>query len=518
VTDGSSESGPAREPRIATNIVANLVSRVWIAVLGLAFVPVYLDALGIAAYGLVGVFTMLATVLAVLDLGLAATLDREIARLSVDTSPAGAQTLRDLVRSFAIVFWGLGAISGVIVIVTAPVIATDWLRNDTLPLDTVVSGLRIMGLMLAIQWPMGMYTNSLVGLQKQVASSTLNAVFVTVRNGGAAVVVTWLSPTVQAFFAWQLASLVLQTMVTWLVLTRALPRAPARARFRRDLLSANWKFSVGMSGVMVVSIALSQMDRLLVSRILTLEVFGYYALANSVARSLVYLVSPVFTAIYPRLCQLVAKHDEPAVRDLYHVAGQTMAVAVFPAAAVLVFFPRELMTAWTGDPEVAAATGTVVALIAVGSLLNGMLNVPFALTLAEGWTSYAVWANVVALIVLVPATLFGTMHYGPAGAAASWAVLNLGNMLIGMRVLHARLLKGEQGRWMLEAVLKPAIVTCLVAAPLRALWPHALGRLPTFAVLTVLGCVTTAALALTLPLVRGRVLKVVEGRWGAARS
>ena len=47
--------------------------------MSLAFVPLYVRYLGIEAYGLIGIFAMLQTYIALLDAGITPTLSRELA-------------------------------------------------------------------------------------------------------------------------------------------------------------------------------------------------------------------------------------------------------------------------------------------------------------------------------------------------------------------------------------------------------------------------------------------------------
>ena len=52
------------------NLIANYLGQGWTALMGLAFVPLYIQYLGIEAYGLIGLFAVLQAWLALLDMGL----------------------------------------------------------------------------------------------------------------------------------------------------------------------------------------------------------------------------------------------------------------------------------------------------------------------------------------------------------------------------------------------------------------------------------------------------------------
>ena len=85
------------------NIAANFAGNIWQALMGLAFIPLYIRFMGVESYGLVGYFATLQALFVLLDMGLSSTLTREMARLSVLKN--NAKEMRDLVRSLEIIYW-----------------------------------------------------------------------------------------------------------------------------------------------------------------------------------------------------------------------------------------------------------------------------------------------------------------------------------------------------------------------------------------------------------------------------
>jgi len=92
-------------PKIRSNIIANYAGSFWTALMSLIFVPLYVHFMGIESYGLVGVFASLLAIFGLLDMGLSATMTREMARLSA--LPDSAQHARDLTRTLEILYWGV---------------------------------------------------------------------------------------------------------------------------------------------------------------------------------------------------------------------------------------------------------------------------------------------------------------------------------------------------------------------------------------------------------------------------
>src|SRR5262245_58897648 len=118
------------------NIAANYTSQFYVAVVGLALVPVYLRLMGAASYGVVAFFALLQTWFQLLDMGLTATMTRETARFL--GGGTDARHMRQLLRALEVIFWSVGALVALSLAAAAPAIARHWLVGGSLP-DEVVS-------------------------------------------------------------------------------------------------------------------------------------------------------------------------------------------------------------------------------------------------------------------------------------------------------------------------------------------------------------------------------------------
>jgi O-antigen/teichoic acid export membrane protein len=483
-----------RRSRTRQNAIANLVGRGLSALLAFAFIPSYVRILGVEAYGLVGFFSTLQAVFALLDMGLSTTLSRELARLSAREGTATQQ--RDLVRTMEVLYWGLAITIGLSIALLAPLITHRWISVQQLPQSEVQHAVFMMGLVVAFQFPFTLYQGGFIGLQRHVLLNIFIAIGGILRFA-AVVPVIRLYPVAHAFFTWQLFASGLQTLAIAFALWYILPAAPGAPRYRAELLHRLWRFAAGMTGISVTVVILVQMDKVLLSKLLPLNRFGYYALASSVAGGLFMVITPLFSAVFPRLAQLVASGDERGLRHLYHSASQWMSIILLPVAVTLAMFPREVVLAWTRDPVIADNTQWLVRLLVIGTALNGLMTIPYALQIAAGWTRLPIVSNVIAISVLVPAILVLTRRYGAVGAASVWVVLNAAYVLIALNVMHRRLLRGEAAAWYIHDVGRPLLGAIGVVAAARWLipvdWFHSGVALPIFALL-VAAALTAAAM------------------------
>jgi len=442
---------------IKKNIVANFVGSIWTVLVSLLFIPVYLHFLDIEAYALVAILATLLGMFAVLDMGLIQTLTREIARLAVLQN--SAREMRDVLRTLEIPYVLMGVAIGLGVIFFSPWVAHEWINNQTLSTNTVQTAVMLMGLMIAIQWPLGFYCSGLVALQEQVILNYITSIMQTLR-GVASALVLWLwSPTIEAFFLTQFATSGLHILIVRLILWRKLPFDPHPPRFRIDLLRNIWRFAAGVAGIGLIGSLLMQLDKILLSKLLSLKVFGYYAIANVVSMNVYRLFGPIYSAIYPKLTNLLAQNNILKLADFYHKSAQILAVAVFPAVAILVFFSYDVILIWLQNIETANNVAPLVSILVLGTMLNGIMHIPYGLQLAAGWTSLALRFGIFSLIIFAALLIILTKYYGVMGAAAAWPIQQALYVLFSLTLMHRRLLPDEKWRWYMLDVGYPMVLS-----------------------------------------------------------
>jgi O-antigen/teichoic acid export membrane protein len=448
------------------SVVANYVGQGFTGLAGVLFVPLYIKYLGVEAYGLIGVFLALQAWLLVLDLGMTPMLSREMALSGGRVQTA--RGIRDLMRSVATIYLVQIAVLVGGACVVAPWLATHWFSLDKLPPDTVATALVVMVVVAALRTFGGLYRGALQGLQQQVWLNGCLIVFALIRFGGVVPVLIWISPTITAFFFWQLAISLVECAVLHIKVHVLLPEPEYRARFSVQSIRGVWRFTAGTMATSILALTLTQLDKLLLTRMLELEEFGRYALASTIAGALSLFFSPVSAAIYPRFTALLAQGLVAELARAYHQAAQLVTVLTAPLVLLLAVWGEQVVGVWTGDPQLAKSVGPVLSVLAVGTMLNGFMNVPYMLQLASGWSSFAARMNFVALIIMVPTIVGLISRFGMIGAAYAWILLNAGYIVFAIPLMHRRLLADEKWFWYLRDLLLPVLgagSALLVAGP-----------------------------------------------------
>lgn len=482
---------------VRSNFAANLAGQAWVTLISLLVVPLYIKLLGIEAYGLMGFFLALQATVQILDLGLAPTLMREMARRRVNDS--GLVEARSLVKTVSLAYLALSGMIGLAIVLAAPFLASRVIHAEQLDRGSVETAVVLMGALVPVMWGANLFNAALMGMERQVLVNALRIVTVTASALGAVLVLWLISADIRAFFLWHLCAGILSWLLGGWIVHRELPAGASR--FQLALLRHLWKFAAGMSGITIGGIVLMQLDKWLLINLLSLQSYGHYILALTLANSLYFVITPLFSSVFPRMSLLHAQGSQEAQSRLYHSSAQYIAALVFPLAVVISLFSEPILRLWILNPEIARSAAPIASILVWGTAFNGLMNVPYALQLAEGRTSLALGLVVLKLILFAPVIVFLTLHFGATGAATAWLILNAVYVLVGVPLTHAYLLKGQAGAWLLRDVL-PAAGAALAAGGLAFLLrPAGADTIATiaFLVITTLATLGAAAFASHAP-------------------
>lgn len=456
--------------RLRSNISANFSARVWTGILGYVVVPIYVAQLGIAGYGLVGLFMTLQSVLVLLDFGLSATVNREMARLT--SLPGGEHDAAVFLRTVEGIVWAISAAILLIILAGSGFISESWISAMKIAPHEVKQLVRIMALALVVQLPIMLYSSALLGLQKQVTNAWLMGLSSTLRLGGAALVLYIWKGGLPLFFFWN-AVIAVVTVIIFRHNTWQQFRLRDAISIRLSLLRTFWRFSAGVAIFGATSVVITQLDKLVLSRLVSIEEFGFYVLASQAAAGLYLLYSPIYIAFLPMFSREAARQDIPKLTELYHLASQTMAVVVIPPAVVLAGFAREFLSLWTGKTAVVVYSSPSLSVLSVGTMVSCLVSIPFALQLAYGYTKLAVRFNLMAVVMLIPLLVFTCAKLGPIGAAIVWLSFNLALLFIAVPIMHRRFLPGALSGFYIEDIGKPVLAIGFVVIVSRAFVPFA---------------------------------------------
>lgn len=435
--------------------------------------PIFLRYMGVEAYGLVGFFAMLQVWFQLADMGLTPTMARATARFSGGASDG--PSLRRLLRVLEGIFVGVALIGAIAMMAGAGSISINWLKVQQLPLVEVQRAIVLMSAVVALRWVCGLYRGVITGFERLVWLSFFNICVATARFVLVIPFFVYVGASPTHFFSYQLALATIELTVLVLKTYRLLPKlAPGpRTPWQWEPLKDVLAFSLSLSFTSLVWVLVTQIDKLVLSTLLTLTDYAYFSLAILVASGVMAVSAPISGAVLPRLTKLVAEGDEDGMISLYRNATQMVAIIAIPAATILAFFPEQVLLAWTGDIEITRQAAPILRLYAIG---NGFLVIgafQYYLQFAKGDLKLHLIGNAWFVLILVPALFWATMQYGAMGAGWAWVAANIVYFITWIPVVHSRFVPDLHRHWLIRDVAAIVVPTVVGAALLHSFlqWP-----------------------------------------------
>jgi O-antigen/teichoic acid export membrane protein len=498
---------------LRANLSATVAAQTWVALIQLVVLPVYLNGLGVEGYALLN-FSMTVVLTAQLfDFGLGQTVTRELARRSANERETSRGLLATVTRLYVV----LAIAASLVFLVLAPVLVRHVITVTELTLTTVQHALTLIAGLIAINFFVNLYQSCLMGLERISIVSGIRALAATASAMGGALLVMSFSGSVTSLLIWNICVAAGAGVALKAILQRILPATGVAPSFDNQLIKRLWRFSIGVAGIAVASTVVSQLDRWLLIGLLTLKDFGYYVLAASVANAVSLIVGPLFGVLFPRLSSLAFHRDEAGLIRTYRASTQLLVGTIVPLAVVLSVFSGEVLIAWTGNLDASAQAGPVLSILVIGSALNGLMNIPYAMHLAYGRTRLILAINVAGIAVLVPLVLVLTPIYGPQGAATGWLAFNIVFACIAVYLTHRTLRGYSAMRWLVNDIAPGAIAALIFVGAAKYALPSAMSRASLAMYLGSVFFLAACLASLSEREVRGWIFHYVR-RYGWARS
>jgi len=490
------------------NIIFNYLGQFYIMFIGIVMLPFYLKYLGAEAYGLVGFFTMLTSIMMLLDIGLTNTLSRETARLK--DKPQGTLEIKLTLRSIETVILATTTIVFISIYFFSHWISIHWLQIEYLDLDTVVNCIKLMGFMLSIRWFIGLYYGIIVGFEQQVWLNIYKMIIYTLKFLGGLILVMYISNNIIDFFIYQLLVSVVELTTLSYKVYRNLPSDkfiyPSYRALKKIL-----PFALSVAYTSVIWTIFTKFDKLLLSHYISLKDYGYFALVVAVSGAIMQFSGPISQAILPRMTHLLSEQKEGEMLLIYRRSTQFIAILISSVVGMVSAFSYELLFSWTGNLEASVWASPILFWYAIGNGIAIILSFQYYLQYAYGNLKYQIKFNTFFPLLALPFIFFGVIEYGAYGASIAWFTIQLIGFLFWSPFIHSRFAPGMHMKWLLKDILPAILVTIIYVVILKQanLDFEMFSRIQIFSILIIFGGFLLVLNSLTYPNTRAIILKKV---------
>jgi len=401
--------------RLSRNILANLLGQGLVLVLGFVAVRYVFTRLGADALGIIYFSITLSAVLySVLEMGIGSTVVREISA-HVHDEPG---YVRELIRTASLFYWGAYGLLVVVVYLGAPLLVGKWINLKDLDAATASRMVQILGIGTLTVLPRSLYDSVLRGFQRMEFNNLIEVATLGLQQFGIVLILV-LGGGLMPVIYWLTASFWLGVLAYLLAAAHFVSFRPLVPGFSAQVVSRNFRYSSNMAAISILATVHMQADKVIVSKLLPIGTFAFYAFASSVVSRLTLVTNAISRAAFPSFAALFQRGDRPALLSQYRKLQDLLCFSTLPILAAIPFAAFPLFS-YLLNAEAARMLRLPVVLLCIGTYMNATLHIPYVFSLAAGRPEITVRLNLYALFVVLPIAAILVYFLGLVGAGLSW--------------------------------------------------------------------------------------------------
>jgi O-antigen/teichoic acid export membrane protein len=401
---------------LARNTLWSLFGQATPMVAALVAIPVLIGRLGTERFGLLNLSWMVIGYFGLFDLGLGRALTKVIAERIGTKRGHEVPTL----------FWTTLALLFGLSCLAAAIVAglTHWLVWRVLDVTPALRPeTQVVFYLLAISIPADMLVTALRGTLEACQRFDLTGSMLLATG-----LFTFLAPLLMLPFSDHLPAIVvvllcgrvLSLAIHFVMCLRALPALRTGFNIDRHVVKSLLRLGGWMTVSNSVYPLMMTLDRLFIGSLVSVAAVAYYGTAYEAVTQLWIIPTAITGVLFPAFSASFGQDRLLTVR-LFTRGVKSLFIILTPVVLCAIVIASEAFRLWLGA-EVASHTVRVFQLLAVGVLITGLSNIPFALLQAGGRPDLTARLHLAELPLYVLAVWYMAGHYGIEGVAIVWIV------------------------------------------------------------------------------------------------
>lgn len=432
---------------IRRNIIANYVGIFAITAGPILAIPWYLKLLGPENFGLISFATTLQAFLTLLESGISQVAAREFA-VRMNQTTEGKKKAAQLLRALERVYWLIAAAGCAATLLMSGLISENWLALNK---DLEPSGKQAIwsaAFIFLFQFPGALYRSFLTSAQNQVRLNGILTIFIVLRHVPGIALLT-IRPQLSTYFAWNIISIAMETAVRRHYSWTATGTKKESLHLEKMEIYSILKGASSMSAAVLLGALSTQMDKILLTKMVAIELFGYYAVASTLAAGAIQMIQPVVQAMAPKIMQNATNQN---ALNLLNVKLTGLIALIILCGAITFFgMGKPFLTLWLKNQSTAEQVYELLKLLLIGSSLNALYHVGYFNWLARGQAGRIFLINIVSLGICLASIPALVRSFGIVGATFGFIAMNLIGFLISLDWVYPAI-KGLKSRQEVEII------------------------------------------------------------------
>ncbi|WP_445367271.1 oligosaccharide flippase family protein [Methylomonas sp. BW4-1] len=439
--------------KFARNSIFNFMGAATPALANLIAVPVLVNSLGDANYGLLSLVLAVVGYFGLLDISATQGSTRFIAEYDSLGQPRQAN---EVISFGLIIYLVIGLCGMTLIYFGAPLLIKNVFEIPAENIDTALATLKLAAVAFLFSQVQSYLISVPQAMQRYAISATTEAIF-----GSAAPIISMgvalLTGSIEDVVAARLGLSVINVGVLSICILRIRPDfkiSKAGKSIRRRLLS----FSAFSYLSTITGISYAQSDRLILGILLGLGEITLYTVPTTLVNRLFGMTYRLGSVIYPAASKLAALGDRDGVRSVYLLTSRYMTAINSLLILMLTVYGQDLLNLWVG-PQFVEQGYPVLVIIALGIFIDSMTNLPSLVNNAIGHPKTTGLFAVARAVFGIGALIVGTQKGGIIGTALSHLVASVLATSAFMFYVHGRSVPAS----LFELIRKAYIPVLLVA-------------------------------------------------------
>jgi O-antigen/teichoic acid export membrane protein len=191
-----------------------------------------------------------------------------------------------------------------------------------------------------------------------------------------------------------------------------------------SVIQRNLRYSSSMMMISMLAMVHMQSDKMILSKLLPVGLFGYYGFAYSVVSRLTLLTNAVAQAAFPSFSSLFGINQRDSMMSQYRKLQDLLCFGSVPIFAAIPFAILPVF-GFVFNSDIAKMLLLPITFLTLGFYMNGALHIPYVFSLAVGKPEISSKSNFLAMFIVLPVTVVLIYFFKLTGAGLSWVFYHL---------------------------------------------------------------------------------------------
>ncbi len=401
---------------IARNVLWNLAGMGLPLLVAIWSIPVLIEGMGTARFGLLSIIWMGIGYFSLFDLGIGRALTQMV---SERVGKGQEAELTSLIKSGLALMFLLGIIATIIVVALTPILTQSIFKIEPELKTEALWSFWILGVSLPFVISSAGLTGILQAYQR-FPEIALVRILLGVSNFVGPVLMLYLTPSLIATTA-VLAFCRIIAWVGYRQICRMYMQSGAGAgKGRREHIKKLLSYGGWITISNLISPMMTYFDRFLIASLMSMSFVAYYTVPYDVIVRVLVIPDALSGVLFPALAMAMAARSEKA-RQIFFNADRLLLLVMFPLLSCVVLFASEGLTWWLGE-KFANHSVVVLLWLSMGVFVNSQARMPYLTLQGAGRPDITAKLHLLEIIPYLACLWYGIQTWGIAGAAAVWTL------------------------------------------------------------------------------------------------